>query len=454
MTSVLWFRRDLRLTDHPALSAAAAEGKVVPLYVIDPALWDTSGAPRAAFLLASLRSLGASIGGRLVVRYGDPRQIVNDVAAEVGAKDVFITADHAPFGRNRDQAVAGVLQANDRRLVRVGANYAIAPGTVTKDDGNPYAVFTPFSRAWLRTGWSAPIPAPKVEWLGDPDVRCDGYPSDLSWPIGTDAAGELAAHRRLEAFAAAGLDRYDTQRDTPSVEGTSRLGPHLRFGTIHPRQVLAELGSLKAHEVFRSEIAWRDFYADVLWHKPHTIWQNLQPKMATMPVDTDAAAKARFQTWCDGHTGYPIIDAGMRQLRDTGFMHNRVRMIVASFLVKDLHLPWQWGARHFMRHLLDGDIASNNHGWQWAAGTGTDAAPYFRVFNPISQSERFDPKGAYIRQFVPEVAELSDKEIHAPWQSKKGLPLGYQPPMVDHAAEREEALRRYAVVTGKAVAAS
>jgi deoxyribodipyrimidine photo-lyase len=448
--SVLWFRRDLRLTDHPALCAAAAEGAVVPLYVIDPALWDQSGAPRKAFLAAALRALGASMGGRLVIRYGDPLHVVTDVATEVGARQVYITQDHSPFGVRRDHAVAAALSANGQHLIPVGSNYAVAPGAVVKDDGTPYAVFTPFSRAWLRTGWSTPLAAPKVEWFGDPDVECLGYPKDLTWEIPDGTAGEQAAHARLDTFVAGGLDRYDTQRDTPSIEGTSRLGPHLRFGTIHPRQVLAELGSLKAHEVFRSEIAWRDFYADVLWQKPHTAWTNLQPKMSNMPVDSDAPAKQRFTQWCEGQTGYPIIDAGMRQLRDTGFMHNRVRMIVASFLVKDLHLPWQWGAKHFMHHLLDGDIASNNHGWQWAAGTGTDAAPYFRVFNPISQSERFDPTGAYIRQYVPELADISEKEIHAPWMSKRGLPLGYVGPMVDHAAEREEALRRYAVATGKA----
>jgi deoxyribodipyrimidine photo-lyase len=447
--SVLWFRRDLRLSDHPALCTAAAEGAVVPLYVIDPALWDQSGAPRAAFLVASLQALGGSMGGRLVIRYGDPAHVVAQVAAEVGAREVYVTDDHSPFGVRRDHAVAVALQADGRHLVPVGSNYAVAPGTVVKDDGNPYAVFTPFSRAWLKAGWSAPLAAPDVQWLGDPDIKSLGFPKDLTWDIPDGTAGEQAAHLRLEAFVADALDLYDSERDIPSIEGTSRLGPHLRFGTIHPRQVLAELGTLKAHEVFRSELAWRDFYADVLWRKPHTAWENLQPKMARMPVDIDAAAKQRFTQWCDGQTGYPIIDAGMRQLRGTGFMHNRVRMIVASFLVKDLHLPWQWGAKHFMQHLLDGDIASNNHGWQWAAGTGTDAAPYFRVFNPLSQSERFDPSGAYIRQYVPELAEVPDREIHAPWMSKRGLPLGYVGPMVDHAVEREEALRRYAVVTGK-----
>lgn len=445
--SVVWFRRDLRLSDHPALTAAAARGSVVPLYVVDPVLWKTAGRARAAFLLGALRSLGASMDHKLVLRHGDPTDEVVKLAREVGAATVFISGDHTPYGVRRDRTVHEALQRYQRTLVSVGSNYAVAPGSVTKLDGTPYAVFTPFSKAWRAVGWDKPLVSPKVTWLGDPEVACDGYPEHPDWPTYDGLAGEKAAHRRLHEFVDEGLDRYDEQRNLPAVDGTSRLSAHLRMGTIHPRQILAELGSSKAHDVFRSELAWRDFYADVLWHKPETAWENLQPKMTRMTVDSDAQARDRFRQWCDGQTGYPLVDAGMRQLRDTGFMHNRLRMVVASFLVKDLHLPWQWGARHFMRHLVDGDLASNNHGWQWAAGTGTDAAPYFRVFNPTSQSQRFDPDGTYIRRFVPELAEVPDRDIHAPWQSKRGLPLGYRPPMVDHAAEREEALRRYAAAT-------
>ena len=214
----------------------------------------------------------------------------------------------------------------------------------------------------------------------------------------------------------------------------------LRWGIVHPRQLLDDLEPTRAHDVFRAELAWREFYADVLFRRPETAWQNLQSKMDAMPVDVDRRAKRRFGSWQAGLTGFPIVDAGMRQLRATGWMHNRVRMIVASFLVKDLHLPWQWGARHFMQHLLDGDLASNSHGWQWTAGTGTDAAPYFRVFNPTAQSERFDPDGAYIRRWVPELADLPDAEIHRPGAHRPEL---YPPPMVDHAVERADALARY-----------
>jgi deoxyribodipyrimidine photo-lyase len=230
----------------------------------------------------------------------------------------------------------------------------------------------------------------------------------------------------------------------PGLDATSRLSADLRWGVVHPRQLLAELGDSRAHTVFGSELGWREFYADVLHHRPSTSWENLNPKMEIMAVDTDARARNRFEAWCAGLTGYPIVDAGMRQLAASGWMHNRVRMIVASFLVKDLHLPWQWGARWFMQHLIDGDIASNNHGWQWTAGTGTDAAPYFRIFNPTAQSERFDPEGEYIRRWVPEIAALATSVIHQPGTLR---PDAYPPPIVDHAAERDEALARYKLVT-------
>jgi deoxyribodipyrimidine photo-lyase len=253
-------------------------------------------------------------------------------------------------------------------------------------------------------------------------------------------ASEAAAHRLWQSFLGDGLDHYDDRRNDPGVPGTSRLSPYLRWGVVHPLQLIDDLGTERSHEVFRSELAWRDFYADVLYRRPDTAWKNLQPKMDAMPVDTDARAKERFAAWCDGRTGFPIVDAGMRQLLATGWMHNRVRMITASFLVKDLHLPWQWGARHFMEHLVDGDLASNQHGWQWTAGTGTDAAPYFRVFNPYGQSEKFDPEGRYLRRWVPELADLDARTIHDPGMLR---PDTYPAPIVDHAAEREEALRRY-----------
>jgi deoxyribodipyrimidine photo-lyase len=423
----MWFRRDLRLADNPALLAAASDGsEVVPVFVVDPA-FAGSGAPRLAYLHAALESLAGSIrersGPGLLIRHGDPVEVVPALAAEVGARTVFVARDYTPYGRRRDAAVKEALDRNDRHLQGVGSPYAVPPGSVTKDDGSPYAVFTPFSKAWRRTGWDLPADAPRdIRWMSD--VASEPLVDRPDPGFELPPVGEGAAHDRWSAFLARGVDSYPDERNLPAVEGTSRLSPALKWGTIHPRQVLADLDASGAgpegHSVFSSELAWREFYADVLFQQPRTAWENLNTRMDAMPVDTDAAARARFDRWTSGTTGFGIVDAGMRELAATGWMHNRTRMIVASFLVKDLHLPWQWGARWFMQHLIDGDLASNNHGWQWAAGTGTDAAPYFRVFNPRLQQERYDPDGEYVARWVPDPVE----------------------PMLDHHAERDEALRR------------
>lgn len=455
--TICWFRRDLRLADNPALTAAAADGPVVPLFVVDPAFFERSGAPRLAFLLASLRALDASMDGALVLRHGDPADVVPALAAEVGAARVVAADDGGVYGQRRDTLVAERLRADGRHLTLVGTPYAVPPGTVRKGDGTPYAVFTPFRRAWEAAGWHAPLPVPAdVDWFGAPQVPCDGYPTVAAVEALDDAvraalpeAGEAAAHARLDAFLADGVDGYREQRNLPAVDGTSRLSPYLRFGLVHPRQILARLGDEPDHATFRSELGWREFYADVWRNQPATGWRNLQRRMDAMVVDADAAARERFAAWAAGRTGYPFVDAGLRQMLATGWMHNRVRMAVASFLVKDLHLPWQWGAAHFLRHLVDGDLASNNHGWQWTAGTGTDAAPYFRVFNPVSQGQKFDPDGAYVRRWVPELTVVGDRFVHAPWTAPQGVPLGVDGPMVDHASEREEALARYGAVTGR-----
>ncbi len=434
--SIMWFRRDLRLADHPALIAAGADGaEVVPVFVVDPT-FAASGAPRLAFLHDCLSSLDAEIrrrsGTGLVVRHGDPADVVPGLAAELGAGTVFVSRDYAPYGRDRDATVAAALRSAGRTLHGVGSPYAVAPGNVRKGEGDPYAVFTPFSKVWRQVGWELPVDVPGDEfrWLGAGASGIVGEPLPTRRDAVCDlpAAGEEAAHDLWSQFLNGGLDGYPDRRNLPGVEGTSRLSPALKWGTIHPRQLLAELDASgagpEAHTVFSSELAWREFYADVLFQQPRTAWENLNRKMDAMPVDVDAAARARFQRWTAGATGFGIVDAGMRQLTSTGWMHNRVRMIVASFLVKDLHLPWQWGARWFMQHLIDGDLASNNHGWQWAAGTGTDAAPYFRVFNPTLQQERYDPDGEYVARWVAEPTE----------------------PMLDHRAERDEALRRLASI--------
>lgn len=445
----MWFRRDLRLADNPALVAALAEhDEVTPLFVVDPLLVGRSGAPRLAFMCDALSALDDSMGRALVYRHGDPVETVAALAAEVGATAVYAAEDFAPYGRRRDAVVAERLSADGRRLVHVGSNYAVAPGSVRKDDGGSYSVFTPFSKRWSALGWSAPVSVPRSpNWHGAPTVRCEGPPARPDLEIALPPSSEDAVHAQWAEFrdrGPEGLDGYKERRNDPSVPGSSRLSAALRWGIVHPRQLLHDLHDGADHSHYRSELAWREFYADVLFRHPETGWRNLDRRMDRIEIDDGPEAETKFAAWCEGRTGYPIVDAGMRELLGSGWMHNRVRMIVASFLVKDLHLPWQWGARHFMRHLVDGDLASNSHGWQWTAGSGTDAAPYFRVFNPRLQGERYDPTGDYVRRWVPELADQPTKTIHAP----AGVPFGYVAPMVDHGVERDEALRRYKAVTG------
>jgi deoxyribodipyrimidine photo-lyase len=445
-TTVMWFRRDLRLSDNPALVEALRAGdEVLPLFVIDPALWGPAGANRRAFLAGCLRSLRTDLGGALVIRTGDPVDVVPGVAAEVNAQAVFVAEDFGPYGRRRDESVEVALAQVERRLERVGSPYAVEPGRVLNQSGAPYKVFTPFFKAWTQLGRPDPVPRPSApvwisgvesEALPDADPTADLLPE----------AGEAAARRALDRFLRSHVEHYADRRNEPGVEGTSRLSPHLKWGCIHPRQILARLGRTTGEDVFRSEIAWREFYADVLFHHPASAHRALQEHMAHMELEVGPETDEAFAAWCEGRTGYPIVDAGMRQLRAEGWMHNRVRMITASFLVKDLHLDWTRGARHFMTHLVDGDLASNQHGWQWVAGTGTDAAPYFRVFNPTSQSRRFDPDGTYLRRWLPELADLDDSTVHEPWTAGPSLFGGdsaYPEPIVDHDVERREALARY-----------
>jgi len=447
-TSVLWFRRDLRLGDHPALLAAAAEGDVLPLFVVDPALWKPSGDVRRAYLLRSLRALDAELGGKLVVERGDPATVVPRVAARVGASRVHVTADAGPYGRHRDDAVAKALEKKDAELVRTGTPYAIGPGTILNGSGKPFQVFTPFSRAWVDHGWPNPADDPgKVGWITDGE-GVDGK----HWPAEPDLgdlelpeAGEAAAHDRWEDFLDSGLSDYSEDRDRPDHDGTSQLSHALKWGEIHPRTMLAGLRGKRSQgaETFRTELCWREFYADVLWNRPETAREYYKPQLAGMRYEKVGDS---FTSWAEGRTGYPIVDAGMRQLRATGWMHNRVRMIVASFLVKDLHVEWQHGAREFLRWLRDGDLASNNHGWQWVAGSGTDASPFFRVFNPVTQGQKFDPSGDYVRRYVPELRHLSGKLAHTPWDADDGYAHDYPERIVDHAHERQVALDDYARV--------
>jgi deoxyribodipyrimidine photo-lyase len=443
----MWFRRDLRLHDNPALAAAVeraygdGDGRVVPLFVVDPALWNAAGPVRRRYLVESLNALGGTVGRNLLIRHGDPVRVVPEVVAAARASEVHIAADYGPYGSQRDLAVAAAL--GPISLVRTGSPYAVAPRRVLKSDGTPYSVYTPFYRGWLKHGWRAPSPDPKQwpEWWMP--MECEGRPAAPEVDgIELPPAGEQAALERWEEFRTSRLMDYDAERNNPSVNGTSGLGAALKWGEIHPRTLLADLGPDEADDVFRKEIAWREFYADVLARRPDSARTYLNPRFAHMEYTTGPQADDRLAAWQQGLTGFPFVDAGMRQLRDEGWMHNRVRMVVASFLIKDLHLPWQVGARWFMRWLRDGDLASNSHGWQWTAGSGTDASPYYRVFNPITQGEKFDPTGDYVRRYIPELRHLSGKSAHTPWDSPDGYREGYPERIVDHAVERLEALRR------------
>ena len=449
MTSVLWFRRDLRVHDNPALVAAAdaawaaGDGNVVAVVLIDPALWPTWGPAKQAYLIDSLTSLDTALGGNLVIRHGKAQDVIPTIAKEFQASSVHCAADYSGYGIVRDNEIAATLEKSGIDFVKTGSGYAVAPGRVTKDDGTYYKVYTPFYKRWLIHGWRAPAadPAKWPNWIGV--QTCDGYPPrpDTQGVL-IPAAGETAALELSETFLTGPIENYADDRNRPDLAGTSKLSTALKWGEIHPRTLLARLGDSSGHEVFRKEIAWREFYAEIAFQRPDTITDYFNPLYAQMKYDTGKAADEKFVAWCEGRTGYPFVDAGMRQLRAEGWMHNRVRMVVASFLLNDLHIEWQRGANYFFEWLLDGDLASNSHGWQWTAGCGTDASPYYRVFNPLGQGAKFDPNGDYVRKYIPELAHIPGVEVHEPWKVLGGLDHGYPEPIVDHAAERIEALER------------
>jgi deoxyribodipyrimidine photo-lyase len=377
----------------------------------------------------------------LVLRTGDPSKVIPELVKEVNADCVHIAADFGPYGSVRD---ANVEKGLNVPLVRTGSPYAVAPGRVVKSDDTPYRVFTPFYKAWATHGWRAPATGSLPIFAKAPS---DPMPKVTS-PVPLPTAGEDAAWKRWKQFKKNALAQYDEARNRPDLDGTSMLSHHLKYGEIHPRSLLAELKP--EHIVFIKEICWREFYADILFHNPTSSSRSLDARYdSIMPWASGAEAEKLLDAWCQGRTGYPIVDAGMRQLTTTGWMHNRVRMIVASFLVKDLHIPWQRGAKFFMQHLRDGDIASNSHGWQWTAGCGTDASPFYRVFNPISQGIKFDPDGNYVRHYVPELAHLTGASIHEPWETLGGYDEGYPERIVDHKAEREVALADFASIKGR-----
>jgi len=437
-TSIIWFRRDLRINDHPALLAAIESAEqVIPLFILDKKQIDEAGEKLLAYMGQSLRALDESLGNRLHIIEGDQVEVLKELIAAHGVEEVHISAEYERYGAERDARV----EAAGIKLVRTGSPYAVTPGRVLKpSDATPYKVYTPFYRAWCIHGWRKPVAAPKKIQCATPTDGDRNFP-DWKVPEGTtiSVAGEKAALERWKYFKKNALNSYDESRNIPGIDGTSKLGAHLKWGEIHPRTLLADLGESKAHDVYRKEIAWREFYADILFNNPHTETQYYAPQFSKMRYDKPGD---KYKAWCEGKTGYPFVDAAMRQLLQEGWMHNRTRMVVASFLVKDLHLEWQLGERFFREHLVDYDVASNAHGWQWTAGCGTDASPYYRVFNPIEQGKRFDENGDYVRKYVPELAHLKGIEIHEPWNVLDGYLKDYPEQIVNHAAERVESLAR------------
>jgi len=462
---VVWFRRDLRLHDHPALTEALRQGApVAPLFVIDPRLLTGRFASpnRRWFMASALEVLATELarrGSRLTVRAGNPAEIVPAFAREVGATSVAVSRDYTPFGRARDRAVAEALAASDIGFHAKRGLLVHEPEEILTAEGTAYRVFTPFLRAWQRREPRAVVSAPGAIPTIDLPADVDGVATLRSVaptadPAAMPAPGEHAARERLDLWLAAGPSHgptvYARTRDRlADPRATSRLSQDLRFGLLSPVEVvhrtLEVAGDEEGARRFLSELAWRDFYAHGLWHEPRIAREPFLTRYGDLAWP---GGDAEADVWRAGRTGYPIVDAAMRQLAATGFMPNRARMVTASFLAKDLLVDWRIGEAHFMQHLTDGDPASNLGGWQWAASVGTDAQPYVRVFNPITQGERFDPDGEYVRHWIPELSHVPRATIHKPWtmtgaeQHAAGCRIGvdYPAPIVDHAEARLRAI--------------
>jgi deoxyribodipyrimidine photo-lyase len=466
-TAIWWLRRDLRLSDNRVLkSALDAGGQVIPVFILDPQLLASPyvGEARLAFLLANLSALNRDLlqrGSYLALRRGDPLIELERLVAETNSTAIFAEADYSPYARRRDGDI-------DRRLP-VHWQQGLAfhpPGTVLKPDGEPYTVFTYFSKAWMeREGSTLEVDFKPPARIPTPaGVPTEPIPLDPALPVDTIfPPGEGEAQRRLEAFTdpnphiLAPIYAYAQNRDRPDLEGTSMLSPYLRFGLLSMHQVVAashraisfapSAEARHSAQTWLNELIWREFYFHILYHFPRVRKENFRLKHINWVND-----KMHFDAWLHGRTGYPAVDAAMRQLLQTGWMHNRSRMIVASFLCKDLLIDWRWGERWFMQCLLDGDPAANNGGWQWTAGTGTDAAPYFRIFNPTTQGKRHDPAGTHVRRWLPELKAVPEKYIHEPWkmpatvQHQTGCLIGkdYPSPIVEHSWARKRALQIYA----------
>ena len=453
-----WFRRDLRLTDNTSLNAALAQSEqVVPVYILST--WKNShgwtGAPRQEFLCGCLESLARDLqskGGRLIVRQGQADAALEELLRETGATSLHFNRDPDPFGWEMEKRV----EAMARRLgvkVHAHADAAIHEREVLLSGaGTPFRIFTPYSKAWLKL--PKPGPGRSVSRIATPaNIPSLDLPTLAHWGLQSDASilkpGEAAARDRFSRFLDGPIFSYQEKRDLPSQAATSRISQDLRHGLLSIREIYtrceqaaagASMEGRRNLQVYVSELIWREFYFQVLWHWPEVLEHEFQPKFRNLAWSEPGTA---FEAWCAGQTGFPIVDAGMRELLATGFMHNRVRMITAMFLVKDLHVSWKHGERWFMQRLVDGEIASNNGGWQWSAGTGTDAAPYFRIQNPWSQTLRFDPEGTYIKQWIPELRDVPGKKLAQPPTPGLRFVKSYPLPLVDHAVERDKTLALY-----------
>lgn len=467
--TIVWFRQDLRLQDNPALLAAVSRGAVLPVYILDDAgegRWASGGASRW-WLHHSLAALDATLharGSGLRLMRGESGAVLRELAGRVGADAVYWNRRYEPAAIARDAAIKAGLGAAGVEAKSFAGSVLFEPHTVANKTGGPFQVFTPFWRHCLTLEVAEPVKLPAgaiagpAETPGALTLAEFGLRPTIPWDAAFRTAwdpGEAGAMKRLKQFLAGAVERYADERNRPDRDGTSALSPHLHFGEISPRQIWSAVRALgrgtgvfppsRGAQVFLSEVGWREFAYHLLYHFPHTPEAPLREEFARFPWRSDAAQR---RAWQRGQTGFPIVDAGMRQLWATGWMHNRVRMIVASFLVKHLRLPWQDGAAWFWDTLVDADLAANTLGWQWTAGCGADAAPYFRIFNPILQGAKFDPNGDYVRRWVPELAKVPAEFIHAPWEapplelSAAGVVLGrnYPEPIVDHGEARAAAL--------------
>jgi deoxyribodipyrimidine photo-lyase len=476
--SIVWFRRDLRAFDHAALhhalrDAAHTGASVVCVFVFDTDI--LAGLPRderrVRFIHASLRELDAELrklGGGLLVRHGAARDLIPRLAAELEAGSVYVNDDYEPDAIARDAAVAEALARAGRVLLSFKDQVIFEKNEVLTLAGGIYGVFTPYKNAWLKR--LAAQPESAAPWMIEPYAAAFAPVPALVLPslaeLGFDEGplpappGMAGASELFEDFLPR-LAEYGTARDFPQLDATSRLSIHLRFGTTSVRHLVRTLRQMMANgaggagaPVWLSELIWREFYAMILFHHPHIGRQSFKPAFDAVAWEAGDAAQALFAAWCEGRTGYPLVDAAMAQLNTTGFMHNRLRMVTASFLVKDLGIDWRWGERYFARRLNDYDLASNVGGWQWAASTGCDAQPWFRIFNPVTQSQKFDRQGEFIRRYLPQLAALDARDIHAPWLlpaaqlERCGIVLGrdYPEPVVDHAQARQRTLERFAAV--------